>query len=510
MRGQWQWGVAAALLLTASGAPAHVLDKTADKAAFTLRADVAKQVSKYVFCQVKAAVKCEKQGADGAPECDLATGTVAYDLPADKATAQFGAAIAKCDAKLNLTRKGTDYAGIGCPGDCDDGAAGVQACAGLPELADTVRASTKGQLGLLTAAIAGACANEQACVDRNIKALTRYARGLYKCTQKCELDEKGKKGGGALTNAALCRADGAPAAGFSACRDTVIAKVGAFDPAAVGLVIAPLLEGVIADSVSELFNREDASDPATPDGALSPCGTCGNGAREGIEACDGADLGACDACDADCTCAPAPPPPVDPILDGPPGTFCETSLSGATTDYQALCVPTAGSGRHVRIEGAQTFGNNGFFYLAMGFPETPTGNPSIAAGDGRFIFTGGKSQSCGYAWSYFRYSGITDPPVASLCTLPSIFGAYPDGPQTVCVDVTGDTPPRVTFWATGANGADCKDAATLTVATALYSKDDWGSDDNQPLNQTTHFVKLSNTSLATFSSAAVSSNTVLP
>jgi hypothetical protein len=78
------------------------------------------------------------------------------------------------------------------------------------------------------------------------------------------------------------------------------------------------------------------------------------------------------------------------------------------------------------------------------------------------------------------------------------------------MDVTGANPARVTLWASGANGVDCKVASTLTALTALYTKDDWSSANIQPVSATTHYAKINGVSLATMSSVAVSSNTVLP
>jgi len=529
---------AAALLTIASGAHAHVLDGKADKPEFDLRANVARQTARYTACVAKAAITCEMKGALSSPECSVATGAVAYETPAGKQTARFQKALAACDARLDLLRKGSDYAGIGCPGDCD-GDPGLQQCSDLGAYEGQVVTAARAGHDSLSAAIDAACAGSGTpdsdarikCADAATRQLVKYTSAVFHCAQKCETDATGRSGGGALTNLASCRAGAGGA--FDVCEGRAASRL----TSAAAIALRPLVASSVGDATDALFNREDATDPATPAGTQSPCGTCGDGDRAGTEECDGADLNGCDACAADCTCTPAVcgngaiegseacdgaslgacslcaadcSCAIDPILDGPAGTGCSAALNPAVADYQALCVPSAGSGRHFRIEGAQTIGNNGFFYLALGFPAAPTGNPTIAAGDGRFIFTGGKSQSCSYAWSYFRYSGITDPSSASLCTIPSIFGDYPLGPQTVCLDVTTDNPPRVTFWATGANGANCKDASTLTAATALYSKSDWASANNQPVATSTHFLKLSNPALASFSSAAVSSNTVLP
>src|SRR5262249_19249245 len=111
-------------------------------------------------------------------------------------------------------------------------------------------------------------------------------------------------------------------------------------------------------------------------------------------------------------------------------------------------------------------------------------------------------------WSYFRYSGITDPAAASLCTA-ELFGDYTLGPQEVCLDVSDHTAPNVTFWATGRNGANCKDRSTLTLATAPYTKSDWSSANDQPTNDPVGSVKVRNATAAPIQTVLVSSRTVL-
>lgn len=500
-------------LALATGVQAHVLDKVADKDAFKLRADVAKQASKYTLCLVKAAQKCEARGVVSGVECDLTTGAVSYETTPGAETAKFQAAIAKCDLKQTLNKKGGDYGGIGCPGDCDAGAPGIQACADLPAYEATVEATTadaaKGQLVLLADVVDAACASlgtpdsaaRIACVEDAVAQLAKYAGSVFKCQQKCELDDTGKKGGGATTNGPACLVGAGAHPVVATCVAKAAAKVTA--PAAVG--VSSVIGAVLNDVTDGLFNREDATDPATPNGTLSPCGTCGDGVRAGTEQCDGADTGVCPGgCLADCTCGAAP---LDPILDGAAGTFCETAVNQATADFQPLCVPAAGSGRHFRVEGARNLGNNGYFYLALGFPAAPTGSPATTTGDGRFILTGGKSQSCGNGWTYFRYSGVQDPTNATLCASP-VFGGYDLAAAEVCVDVSADVPARTTFWVTGQNGANCKDKDSLTLATALYSKSDWPA--TEAVSTANHFVKLSNPSLASATNVAISSNTVLP
>src|SRR5262245_41892349 len=112
-RGKGLAAAIAALLLSSTVASAHVLDPKIDKVPSKLRADVAKQVTGYTLCLVKAASKCESKGVLSSAECDLATGAVSYEPSPGSETTKFQAAVAKCDDKLDLDKKGTDYVGIG-------------------------------------------------------------------------------------------------------------------------------------------------------------------------------------------------------------------------------------------------------------------------------------------------------------------------------------------------------------------------------------------------------------
>jgi len=308
-------GMAAAAMLVASGALAHVIDPNDKllKPQFKLRADIAKQVSKYTFCLVKATTTCEKKGENSGVECDLATGTISFVDPTGKVEPKFQAAIAKCDTKIDLDKKGNLYTEIGCPGDCNTGAAGVQECASVDAFQSTVTAVTpaspKGQLGLLAAAIDLGCSltlgganTDEAridCVTTNAKLMTKYSQGLFKCQQKCELDVKDKKGNGGTTNGDECMSGLSTDANFLACDTKAGSKViPLMDPNVVGAVL-PLVRAAINTATDGLFNREDPT--GTPDS--SPCGNCGNVTREGAEECDGADDALCPgACNADCTC----------------------------------------------------------------------------------------------------------------------------------------------------------------------------------------------------------------
>lgn len=310
-------GIAAgAVLALAASASAHVIDPAVNKDAFKLRADIAKQVSKYTLCLVKAATTCEKKSPTSAPECNLATGTISFVDPKNKVEPKFSAAIAKCDAKLNLSKKGTDYLGIGCPGDCSTDP-GIQQCADMAAFQSSIKSTTiptsaKNQLGVLAAVIDIACGTDTGadptdevrinCALNNAKALSKYAQGLYKCQQKCELDVKDKAGNGGATNGDNCIAGSLGAdENFKACEQKVYDKVSpALSPSVVAIVV-PAVRAAVNDANDGLFNR---ADPTTIDPHASPCGTCGDNARAGTEECDGSDDSACPgACNADCTCS---------------------------------------------------------------------------------------------------------------------------------------------------------------------------------------------------------------
>jgi hypothetical protein len=304
---------AAALTLVTSAAMAHVLDPAngdPDKSNGKLRADIGKQIAKYTFCLVKAATKCEGKGLNSGVECHLDTGVVDYD-PGDAQT-KFQAAIAKCDSKIDLTKKGTDYTGIGCPGDCG-AAPGTQECASIPAFQTTITTVTptspKGQLGLLAGAIDSGCAvnlggvnTDQAridCVTDAVKLASKYGSALFKCEGKCEVDFKNTKGNGGPSNGNECLAGTVGVdANLTACIQKTLDKVTPGLPGALaGLPAA--LNGVINDATKGLFDRFDPT--STPD--ASPCGNCGNNSREGAEECDGTSDAACPgSCATDCTC----------------------------------------------------------------------------------------------------------------------------------------------------------------------------------------------------------------
>ena len=310
---------AAALTLSASVALAHVIDPAVNKDAAKHRADIAKQVSKYTFCLVKAASKCEKKGVNSGVECHLNTGVVDYDVPASDVTTKFQDAIAKCDAKMVLNKKGNDYAAVGCPGDCNPAAPGTQACADIAAFEASVEGTVgltvpKFQLGLLAGVIDTNCATDNPgtmptdqvridCAADQAKLLSKLAQGIFKCQAKCENDFKNSKGNGGPNNDPNCQA-GDPGAdpAFSACISSAESKVLASLSPTVNAVARPLVVAAVNDATNGLYNRFDPT--GAPDD--SPCGTCGDNTREGAEECDGTDDAACPGnCNADCTCPKA-------------------------------------------------------------------------------------------------------------------------------------------------------------------------------------------------------------
>jgi hypothetical protein len=312
---------AAVCLLAASVASAMVIDPDVEKDLAKLRKNIGKQGAKHVFCLVKAATKCEQDGVDASLECNLASGAVAYDVPPAKATQKFQDAIAKCDEKYNPSKKGNDYVGIGCPGDCNVAAAGVQRCANMTAYEAIVEGTTgitaaKVQLGALAALINAACATDGvgssnadplriACVEQNAATLSRYSKGLFKCVSKCENDFKNKKGNGGPTNGPNCLSQDPGVNGdFDACDDEALLKAidkeGALTSSNISLLL-PQIRDAINDATNLLYNRSDPTLPLDPES--SPCGSCGNAIREGAEECDGGDDAACSgSCNADCTC----------------------------------------------------------------------------------------------------------------------------------------------------------------------------------------------------------------
>jgi hypothetical protein len=308
-------GLAAAFVFT-SAAQGFVLDAGTD--AQKHRRDIGKQLAKYVFCLGKVGINCEKKGAHTGTECNLADGSTAPTI--DPGTAgKFSAGLASCDGKFvaEKKQKTSDYQQIGCPGDCDEGAAGIQQCADLGDYDDNVTdganaGGAKTQVTVLGGLIgancvthlglpAGTSADEVAikCALNDAKRLSKYAKGVNKCVELCENDYKDKKGNGGPTDDPVCDVT-APGGAFADClakkADKALEKVIA--PGNSGFVVG-LIDTALNDAAQDLYNKDDP----TTDPDVNVCGTCGDNVREGSEECDGGDDDACaGSCNANCTC----------------------------------------------------------------------------------------------------------------------------------------------------------------------------------------------------------------
>lgn len=146
-----------------------------------------------------------------------------------------------------------------------------------------------------------------------------------------------------------------------------------------------------------------------------------------------------------------------------------TTAWASNTDWQQLCAP-AGIARHVRLESVQSSANNSYFYAVLGQAASPAGNPAQSAG--KMILTGGRSNS-GASWTWFRFDEAPPTPASTTqFTYETDAGQelYTEVTATICFDTGANDVgnARFVFWATGANGANCSDRSTLTLANALY------------------------------------------
>jgi hypothetical protein len=262
--------------ILASSASALVLaDKTDPQ---KLRKDIQKQQAKYIDCLVKAAIKCESTGNQvSSPECDVSTSTATP--PAD-GKGKFAADIAKCDSKVDYSKKAytvtpfaQDYDDIGCPGDSSPPAPD-QPYTDLLDYQAGATASGKNQVDavsiVLAASVGGECSTGTPdemndCGVDMAKRIGGYAKGLFKCLGLCENDYKDKKGNGGANDGANCMLDtdgSAPNnsgnANFNACVDKARVKAekkGAFSPPIVGVV--SLVHQALNDANIDVFNENE-------------------------------------------------------------------------------------------------------------------------------------------------------------------------------------------------------------------------------------------------------------
>lgn len=272
------------LLLATTPAPGVVLPEGSD--AQKHRRDIGKQVAKYVQCLVKAAQKCERNGDEADQECFLASGTVQGSDP-NLDQVDFQERIAKCDSKLNLSKKSpsdgldqvADYQGIGCPGDSNSGTAGDQPFTGPNALNDfqtAVKSASKTQIDALSAILCAlGCAQDctddsevnRECLLNDSKRLSKYAKGTTKCRDKCEKDYKvpdSAGGGGPTDNQNICTITGTGAPNFDVCTVKPTQKLAEKASSGASTTIRGLVDTALDDASNDLFNECDCGSGVGP------------------------------------------------------------------------------------------------------------------------------------------------------------------------------------------------------------------------------------------------------
>ena len=204
--------LATALFLT-TGSAAHALVLAEKSPAQKLRADIGKQVVGFAKCLGKAVVACEKTGSQTARECTLGS-TTPIAAPSADPKGKFPAAVAKCKAKLDFSRKAPrdltsleSYQLLGCPKFTVPFPLG-----GLDPLEQLV--SMLGQAidqVIPDPVLASGCTDGKSCAVAT-QMMLELLDGLNKCELSCEEDYADKRGNGGPTDSLTqCDATGAPA-----------------------------------------------------------------------------------------------------------------------------------------------------------------------------------------------------------------------------------------------------------------------------------------------------------
>lgn len=143
--------------------------------------------------------------------------------------------------------------------------------------------------------------------------------------------------------------------------------------------------------------------------------------------------------------------------------------SNAPTASAQLCAMASGQPRHVRMEGIKTAPSHTSSTLYTGYASMPAGgDAAVASGQSKFVFYHGTGiAGSPAAQTSVNFSNQAQAPATA-------FDAFAGSTaQTVCMDITSASPPRITVWATGVNSADCLSRATLTAANSILNKNDW-------------------------------------
>ncbi len=367
----------AALIAIPMAANAFVLETKGPLAKW--RSDMGKSTLKYTVCQLNAWQKCEaaatKLGVGGpGVDCDITepTGFVDYSgadsvngptaMSAD--LAKINAALVKCDAIVNvpgdpkkgLKKKmpaGYELPDIGCPGDCDSGTSGDQACADVvayeasqvdPAGNNMNTAYTLGaNIGVLFCGAAGDSTGAE--MNEMIKRSVKYINSASTCQAKCQDDFKSKAGDGFFDDGTRCLIASSTQTAFTACiakaeagakiNDGTLCQIGGTAPFDTQAFLKGKLDVALDSATAGTYDKTDRqsqylvalgqtslSDRDGPGVRVSygaTCATCGNGVLEDFEECDGA---------ADDLC---------PVISG--GTTCGTSDNPLTGEAACKCNP---------------------------------------------------------------------------------------------------------------------------------------------------------------------------
>lgn len=189
---------------------------------------------------------------------------------------------------------------------------------------------------------------------------------------------------------------------------------------------------------------------------------------------------------------------------------CETVVDSSYVSgtYSPLCTPAAGQGRFFRLEGMKAPGDNGYFYLFLGYSATPTSTtPTLS---GQYTFTTGKSVSSPNPYAWFRnaqYGNYQGGQMDSGAN-PTSFSYSTE--QELCVSFSGTASAPATYlWVTGVGGANCKLTATLQKENAIINYSGWPTPGNVITEGTQAYFRFSNVTLFTGTKITVSSESVL-
>jgi len=190
--------------------------------------------------------------------------------------------------------------------------------------------------------------------------------------------------------------------------------------------------------------------------------------------------------------------------------ICETSIDDTYTSgsYAAFCTPTAGTGKFIRITGVKALGDNGYLYLFFGYTVTPTSTTPSSTGQYQFVIGKSVSNTNPYAW--FRNSEYGNYQAGQ-----TLSGANPSvslsSEKEICINLSGtEVAPKVNFWVTGVNNADCQIKTTLTASSAIIDYSGWPSSSNViSKSSTSHYFRLSSKALLTATKIFVSSESIL-